>query len=181
MSSDVLWPLLCLMLGLALAFFEVFVPSGGLLGILSAGLLMVSMWLAFGESTLLGLKFLLALLVGLPACLGLAVRVWPHTPMGRLLTLRPPADEEIEPAPAAVAGGTRLDYLVGQFGRAVTPLRPSGVVEFDGRRLEGQAEEGLIAAGSVVRAVHARGGRLVVREATAELLPQDLVIDPPSA
>jgi membrane-bound serine protease (ClpP class) len=56
--------------------------------------------------------------------------------------------------------------LIGQFGRAVTPLRPSGLVDFDGRRLDGLSEEGLIPAGTLVRAVRVRGGELVVRTAT---------------
>ena len=57
----------------------------------------------------------------------------------------------------------RLDHLIGQYGRAFTPLRPSGMVDFDGRRLDGLAEEGLIPSGALVRAVRIRGGQLIVR------------------
>ena len=66
--------------------------------------------------------------------------------------------------------GPRLEHLIGQFGRALTPLRPSGLVDFDGRRLDGLAEEGLIPRGALVRAVQIRGGQLVVRPASEAVL-----------
>jgi membrane-bound ClpP family serine protease len=64
--------------------------------------------------------------------------------------------------------------LIGQFGRALTPLRPSGLVDFDGRRLDGLSEEGLIPSGALVRAVQVRGGRIVVRKASDRALDEIL-------
>jgi membrane-bound serine protease (ClpP class) len=72
-----------------------------------------------------------------------------------------------------------LDHLVGQLGRALTPLRPSGLVDFDGRRLDGLSEEGFIPSGSLVRAVRIRGGQLVVRVAPDLTLDEALnQVDP---
>ena len=51
---------------------------------------------------------------------------------------------------------------MGQLGRALTPLRPSGMVDFDGRRLDGLSEEGLIPSGALIRAVRVRSGQLVI-------------------
>jgi membrane-bound serine protease (ClpP class) len=65
----------------------------------------------------------------------------------------------VEPETATLT----LHHLIGQFGRALTPLRPSGVVDFEGRRLDGLAEEGLIPAGTLVKAISIRGNQLVVR------------------
>jgi membrane-bound ClpP family serine protease len=47
----------------------------------------------------------------------------------------------------------------------LTPLRPTGLVEFEGRRMEAMSEEGMIAANTLVRVIEVRGTRLVVRVA----------------
>jgi membrane-bound ClpP family serine protease len=170
MSTELAWPILCIVAALVLLVVEVFIPSGGLIGLLALGLLALGVWKAFLVSTATGLKTLLALLVLVPATIALAVHLWPRTPMGKQALLKAPAPEDVQPD-----WGQRLDLLVGQFGRAVTPLRPSGLVDFDGRHLDGLSEEGLIPAGSLVRAVRARGGQLIVRMATDPSL--DALID----
>ncbi len=59
----------------------------------------------------------------------------------------------------------RKHYL-GKSGIALTPLRPSGVVEIDGTRLEVATEGEFIAAGSRVRIVAMDRRRYFVRLAT---------------
>ena len=161
MSPDLFLPIALLSLGLVLLIAEVFIPSGGLIGILAVGLLIVSAWQAFRISEARGLQFLLALLVLIPLTLMLALYLWPRTPVARSAFLKAPTSDDVAPERL----GAPLEPLVGQYGRALTPLRPSGMVDFDGRRLDGMSEQGLIAAGSLVRAVGIRGSRLVVREA----------------
>lgn len=178
MSGELLWPLVCMTVGLALIILEVFIPSGGLIGLLAAGLLALSLWLAFMQSTLLGVKFLAALVIGLPLVFSLAMRLWPHTPMGRWMFLRPPSRDELEVAPSAVAGGTRLEHLIGQFGRSLTPLRPSGVVELEGRRLDALAEDGFMAANSLVQVVQIRSGQAIVRAAADRFELNDVLDEP---
>lgn len=157
--STLAWPLLLLAFGLLLLIAEVFIPSGGLIGFLALCCLGLSLWRAFQESAELGLKFLVADCVLLPLALGVAIHFWPRTPLARRVFLARPAPEEIE----VLHSSQRLDHLVGQLGRALTPLRPSGLVDFDGRRLDGLAEEGLIPSGALIRAVRVRSGQLVVR------------------
>jgi len=158
------WPLLLLAFALILLIAEVFIPSGGMIGILAAFCLVWSLWLAFRSSYSLGLRFLAADVVLLPMAFSLALYLWPKTPMAKHVFLRPPGPEEIEVSHAP----HRLDHLVGEVGRALTPLRPSGLVDFDGRKLDGLSEDGLIAAGTLVRAVRVRSGQIVVRTAPDE-------------
>ena len=164
MSSDLVWPVICLIVGLILLVAEVFVPSGGLIGLLAIGLLIVSLGLAFAQSMNRGLAFLVALLMLLPVTLAYAVYLWPRTPMAKWVFLKPPEPEEPDPEERA----RKPEHLIGQFGRALTPLRPSGLVDFEGRKFDGLADEGMIPAGTLVRAVQLRGGQLVVRSAPAE-------------
>ncbi len=157
--STLAWPLLLLAFGLLLLIAEVFIPSGGLIGFLALFCLGLSLWRAFQESFDLGLKFLLADGVLLPLAIALAIHLWPRMPLAKRVFLPRPSPEEIEVSHSS----QRLDHLVGQLGRALTPLRPSGLVDFDGRRLDALAEEGLIPAGALIRAVRVRGAELIVR------------------
>jgi membrane-bound ClpP family serine protease len=159
--STLAWPILLLAFGLILLTAEVFIPSGGLLGILAFGCVALSLWQAFRQSTALGLNFLLADFLILPVAVMVALYLWPKTPLARRVFLKPPAPEEIEGAHPAL----RLDVLLGQYGRTLTPLRPSGFVELDGRRLNALSEDGLLDAGTLVRAVRVHAGQIVVRSA----------------
>lgn len=165
MGTELVWPSLCLAVGLLLLFAEVFIPSGGLIGFLALGFLGVSLYLAF-TTTAYGLIFVILTGILLPVALALAVHLWPRTPMAKYMFLSPPDPEDLGPDVEQL----RLEHLVGQFGRTLTPLRPTGMVDFEGRRLEGVSEEGLIATGSLVRAVQVRGGRLIVRVADVPAL-----------
>jgi membrane-bound ClpP family serine protease len=157
--STLAWPLLLLAFGLLLLIAEVFIPSGGLIGFLALCCLGLSLWRAFQQSTDLGLKFVLADGFLLPLTMALAIHLWPRTPLARRVFLARPSPEEFEVSHSNM----RIDHLVGQLGRALTTLRPSGMVDFDGRRLDGLSEEGLIASGTLIQAVRIRGGQLVVR------------------
>jgi len=166
--STLAWPLLLLAFGLLLLIAEVFIPSGGLIGFLALCCLGLSLWCAFQVSFELGLKFVLADCLLIPLAAAVAIHLWPRTPVGRRVLLTRPSPEEFE----ASHSNRRLDHLVGQIGRALTPLRPSGLVDFDGRRLDGLSEEGLIPSGALIRAVRVRGGELVVR-AAPDTLPDE--------
>ena len=157
--STLAWPILLLAFGLILLIAEVFIPSGGVLGVLAFGCVALSLWQAFRESTALGLNFLLADFLILPMAVMLMLYLWPKTPLARRVFLKPPAPEEIEGAHPQL----RLDVLVGQYGRTLTPLRPSGFVEMDGQRLHALSEDGLVPTGALVRTVRVRGGQVVVR------------------
>lgn len=160
MGTELVWPSLCLAVGLFLLVAEVFVPSGGLIGFLALGFLGVSLYLAF-TSTAYGAVFLVVTGLLIPLTLMLAIYLWPRTPMAKFLFLRPPEPEDMDSENQSLM----LEHLVGQFGRTLTPLRPSGMVDFEGRRLEGMSEAGLIPTGILVRAIQVRSGRLVVRVA----------------
>jgi membrane-bound ClpP family serine protease len=166
--STLAWPLLLLMFGLILVAAEVFIPSGGILGLLAIGCLALGLWQAFRQSTYLGLRFLLADSLLLPMTIALVIYLWPRLPIANRVELQPPAPEEV----GVSHSDQRLDHLIGQYGRALSPLRPSGVVDFDGRRLDALSEEGLIAAGALVLAVRIRAGQIIVRAADDEELPE---------
>jgi membrane-bound ClpP family serine protease len=161
------WPSLFLVLGLLLLIVEVFIPSGGLIGICSLACLLLCLWYAFSQSLVMGAMFMLVDLVALPLTAMGAFSLWSRTPLGRKFFLRPPAPEEIEVSHT----DHHLEHLVDQVGRALTPLRPCGHIDIEGRRIDGLAEEGFLPAGCLVRVLRVRSGQLIVRglEDTADL------------
>lgn len=64
------------------------------------------------------------------------------------------------PRPGAEAPPTSR---VGRAGRALTPLRPVGVIELDGERREAEAIGGFVPAGAEVIVAEQRGEALRVR------------------
>ena len=91
------WATLLLVIGIATAVIELFIPSGGLLGLISLASLVVSIALAFRQSAWAGLGFLAIAVVGVPSALAVALRWWPSTPMGRRLLLEIPDGEKVLP------------------------------------------------------------------------------------
>lgn len=155
------WAVLSLAIGLIFVAAEVFIPSGGILGFLAAGCLLLSVVLAFNQSASYGLGFLILICLLLPVTVGFAFHYWPHTPFGKRLFLRQPTKEEIAPDTEHVLG---LEALRGQTGRTITPLRPSGSTDFGGRRVDTVTEGTMIDRGQLVRVIAVHGNRVVVRQ-----------------
>jgi len=147
--------------GLALVILEVFVPSGGMLGLLSAMALTGSIVLAFyNRGVEVGLVFLLIAAIGAPAVLIGAFRWWPYTPMGRRILLQIPTQEEVMPdTPRRRA----LRQMVGKVGVAKTLMLPSGAVVIEGTTVDALSEGMPIEAGQKVLVVEVRGNVVLVR------------------
>lgn len=152
-------------LGLAFLVLEMLVPSAGLLGILAVCSLVLGAVLAFGQGVGVGLIYVTVVAACLPVVIGIGMSLWPKTPFGRRMLLPPPEPEDVHDGSILTSG--RIDHLIGGVGRALTPLGPSGMVDFDGRRLDAMSEDGPIGADMPVRAVGTRCGRLIVRAAEA--------------
>ena len=88
--SILFWPSVFLVLGLLLLILEVFIPSGGFIGICSIVCLVLCLWYAFAQSLGLGVTFMVIDLVALPLTAGLAFSLWSRTPLGRRFLLKPP-------------------------------------------------------------------------------------------
>lgn len=164
-----LWATLLLLLGLALIVLEIFVPSGGVLGLLSTISILAAIVLAFFDGPGTGLAFVLTTVVAIPAILAAAVRVWPDTPMGRHILLRVPTPEDVLPdSPLR----RELKSLVGKRGIAKSVMLPSGVVIIDGQPIDAIGQGVAIEPGQRIKVVEVRGTRVVVRpdedEAPAE-------------
>jgi membrane-bound ClpP family serine protease len=152
-----------LVVGLLLLIGEAFVPTSGALFLACSLCLLTGLALVFyyGDAYT-GWLTLLGVFVAVPVVGVVALYVWPKTPVGKRL-MRPPADADDTVAKMPVL--VELEQLRGRFGRALSDLRPAGVAEIDGRRVDVMSEGMLIPGGASVRVIDVRAGRVVVRAA----------------
>lgn len=172
--DPVIWAALLLALGLATGIMELFVPSGGILGLLSLGSLLGSIGLAFVHGPLVGLMFLAMVVLGAPVVLSFSLRWWPHTPVGRRLLLKPPHSADVLPDSEL---RRRLKGMVGKFGEAQTLMTPSGAVLIEGRVVDAVSDGTVIEPGQRVRVLEVRGNRVVVHASDEPAAPAD-ALDP---
>jgi len=164
------WAALLLVLGLLLVVMEVFVPSAGMLGTLAALSVLGSIAMAFRAGWLAGATFLLMAAVVVPISVSMALRVWPHTPMGKRLLLTVPKAEELKPDNEQLR---MLKSLIGQVGRARSPMLPAGAVEIGDQMINAQSSGLPIDPGQWVRVVDVRGSCVIVRALTPEEKPAE--------
>lgn len=158
MAEALLWSILLLLVGLGLIALELFLPSGGVLGIMAGLAVIGSLVFAFTGGWVTGLIMLLATMVILPLVTVAAVHYWPRTPLGRLVVLETPADDELLPDDPAY----RLQDLIGKRGIAKTKMLPSGAIVIEGRVYDALSEGMAIDPGQAVRVTAVRTNRLMV-------------------
>lgn len=148
--------LVLMALGAAMLLAEVLVPTGGVLVVAALVFfaLAVGVILYYG-TTIEAVVAVGGLAVGLPASGFVAVAAWRRMSLDNVLDAGP-----TESQAAATAG---IVALKGRTGRTVSPMRPSGSVEFDGKRVDAMTEGMMLDAGVWVRCVEVKGGKVIVR------------------
>jgi membrane-bound ClpP family serine protease len=143
---------LLMLIGIALLIAEVLLPSHGLLGLGAAGFIVAAIFVAMRQNSWAGLGLLLGVVAMSPFAWMAFVKIWPKTPIGRRIIL-PPVAHETPPPPVRV----------GQAGVTMSELRPIGVCEFDGVRVEAHSEHGIVPPGTAVKVVALVNNRPMVR------------------
>jgi membrane-bound serine protease (ClpP class) len=146
--------------GFVLLAAELFVPTGGVLFVLSVSGIALGVALTFLHGTTAGLCTLVGVFVAAPVFGALLMRIWPRTPLGKRFFLTGPDENATV---AALPANQELEQLKGRIGRTLSALRPAGVVDFDGRRIDTVTEGMMVDPGQWVRCVDVRAGRVVVR------------------
>lgn len=151
-------------LGIAFAILEALLPSGGILALLSAGSFVGALIFAFQTSTNTGMVFVAIIVVAVPVVFAVGLKVLPHTPIGRRIILG--RGQEAKPAPVETGPDTnRYSQLMGKTGKAVTPLRPSGIVEIGPERYSAVAGGEFIDNNVEIVVVRVDGNSIVVDQA----------------
>jgi membrane-bound serine protease (ClpP class) len=138
-------------LGLVLVLLEVFVPSGGLLGLLSLGSLGLGVYGFFQQGEVLLAISGIVLSVGFI----FAVLKFGLKRISFSGVLGPQVSSSVQEGLAA---------LVGKDGVTLTPLRPAGMARIDGKKVDVVTTGGFIEKDCRVRVLEASGNRVVVGE-----------------
>jgi len=169
------WAVLLLLIGMALAVLEIFLPSGGILGFLAFCAIVAAVVLGFVQGgPVVGFIILAIAMFGVPLVVILALKWWPLTPMGRRMLLDPSDQDEILPDDA---NRRFLKELKGRVGVAKSKMLPSGAVSIDGRTISAVSEGGAIEPGQRVRVIEVHGTHVVVRPVDVET-PLEADADP---
>jgi len=153
--------IILLLIGLTLIFLELFIPSAGVLGFLAMVMLVASVVYAYMKGGMaVGTMFLAAEVILVPIAIGIAFRIWPHTPMGKRILLGAP-----DPGDPDEIAASSLVGLVGKRGISTSLLLPSGVVEIEGETYDVLALGGAIDRGTAIEVIEVEGTRVFVVEA----------------
>jgi NfeD-like./Serine dehydrogenase proteinase. len=143
--------------GIILILLEFFVP-GGILGILGAGSVLLSILLAGGNLKLMATNLLISILVAIITMVVL-VKIF-----GKRLTLlnKIILSDATSTEKGYISQPDRTD-LLHKTGIALTPLRPAGTIMIGGERIDAVSEGTFIPEGTPVTVIEVEGMRIVVR------------------
>ena len=138
---------------------EVFVPSGGLISICALACLGGGITIFFHHSLIAGWIGVGIAAIMIPSVLVVAYRIFPKTRFGKSVTLTPPERWQGD----AIPDTDRLKELLGAEGVVITTLRPVGMCDFSGQRVECVAESGYVEESKKVKVINVESTQLTVR------------------
>lgn len=176
MGSSLVLAYILIVLGLLLMAAELLLLAHGFAFVLGIGALVVGLAMIFNTSAAQGLITLLVVCLVIPIVGPILLHYWPKTRLGKRFVLTA-ADEDDTIANMPV--NLDLEQLRGRYGKTVSALRPAGITEFDGRRIDTMSEGPMIEPGAWVRCIEVKAGRVIVRQVEkppdlADMDPGDL-------
>ena len=139
---------------------EVFVPSGGLISLCALACLIGGAVIFFQHSTTAGWIGIGIAFVMIPGVLIFTYKIFPKTRFGKSVTLTPPERQQGD----AIPDTSELKEMLGEVGVVLTPLRPVGMCDIAGQRVECVAEGGYVDKGKKVKVINVESTQLTVRK-----------------
>jgi membrane-bound serine protease (ClpP class) len=84
-----------------------------------------------------------------------------------------PPSPDAEATIAQMPELAELAALKGRVGRTMSPMRPSGMVDFDGRKVDALTEGGMLDADVWVACVDVKSGKVIVRRVETPTAPAE--------
>jgi membrane-bound serine protease (ClpP class) len=168
--------LLLVVAGVCLFLAEYFFSTGGLLivGGILCFIAAVGIVGAYGSTAELAAA-VIAVSLGVPLLTIGGVYAWKKA-------FGSPPSADAESTIAAMPGLVELAALKGRVGKTISPMRPSGMVDFDGRKVDALTEGGMLDSDVWVACVDVKPGKVIVRRVetpTAPPAPIDTTPAPP--
>lgn len=149
---------ICFILGFILVAIEMIYPGFGVSGI--SGVIFLFLGIILTATTLMEAFVITILVLAILAIISIVV--FHSASKGRLskkLILHDTEDTNL-----GYVGVKNLDSYIGKEGLTLSKLRPSGVAEFEGIRLDVISENSFIPANTKVRIIKVEGVKITVRK-----------------
>jgi len=156
----ILWSFLFLCLAFIVAVLEVFLPTGGIFGVLAIALLITSIVFSFQTSVVFGSLYTFFMCLLVPIFIWSALRMWPQTWIGRQILLTPENDPALVPNEALQT----LKQLIGKHGIAKSKMLLGGLIEIEGNRYSAVSDAEPIESGEPIGVIRIEGTSIIVRK-----------------
>ena len=153
-SSLATYSILCFVLAIILFMVEIFVPSGGLLGIMAAAAALGGVVMLFQINTTLGLVGAIVCVIAAPILTMVGVKFWSASAVGRWLEIGDATSRQTKNTNNDGDSQVKdLHAYVGKEGVAQTDLRPIGVCLIEDRKENCLAATGMIRTGTPIKVI----------------------------
>lgn len=152
--------LICFLIGIGLMVLEAFMPGFGLPGISGIILEVVAValtWMNHGPVAALGMTLIILSILAIAISMSLRSAANGKLSRSKLVL------NDTESNEAGYRSAEDLEVFLGKEGVTTTVLRPTGMAEFDGVRLNVVSEGEFIQSGTQVQIVRVEGSRILVR------------------
>ena len=152
--------LICFLIGIGLMVLEAFMPGFGLPGISGIILEVVAValtWMNHGPVAAPGMTLIILSILAIAISMSLRSAANGKLSRSKLVL------NDTESNEAGYRSTEDLEVFLGKEGVTTTVLRPTGMAEFDGVRLNVVSEGEFIQSGTQVQIVRVEGSRILVR------------------
>ena len=156
--------IVCFVVGIVLLVLEAFVPGFGLPGISGIVLEVIAIvlaWVNHGPVAALGVTIIVLSLIAIAISVSLRSATNGRLSRSKLIL------KEKESNEAGYRSSEDMNVFLGKEGETTTVLRPTGMAEFDGVKLNVVSDGEFVPAGTKVRIALVEGNRIVVRSIRA--------------
>ena len=144
--------IVCFVLGIGLLIMEALMPGFGIAGFSGIALEIVALVLTLG------------MLLIVLSVLAIAISTSLHSLTKGKLSKSSIVNSHTESTDAGYRSAEDMQVFLGREGTATTALRPTGLGEFDGVRLNVVSEGDFIENGTKIRVTQIEGSRIVVKK-----------------
>lgn len=150
-------PIILQLVGTLVIIAEIIIPSGGILSILAAAIFGYSLYLVFANiSASAGLAFIIADLILVPILIYIGIKFLAKSPV----TLR----TRLSRKDGVTSQSEEMNDYLGRQGQAITDLRPSGVANINGTRLDVVTRGEYIKTQTQIIVIAVRGNQIIVKQ-----------------
>ncbi len=152
--------IICFLIGIGLLILEAFMPgfgAPGLTGVVLEVITLVMVWFEHGPLATLAMLLIVLLVLAIAVSTGLRSIAKGRLGKSSIINAETESNEE------GYRSVEDLQVFMDREGTASSVLRPTGIADFDGVRLNVSSEGDYIPAGTKVRIIKVEGAKILVR------------------